>query len=97
MLNLEAFSGRDLQHMRMLLQQMINDSVSATDALSAVNRELSNRMTATPQSDTLSPILGMAVCPACGSLLRPAAPIEGLIRMGCSKCRYSKIIREVVR
>jgi len=94
MLISEAYTGRDLQHMQMLLKQMVSESVSAADALLAINRELSNRMTA-PQANPISSVHEKAVCPTCGSLLRPAAPIEGLIRMGCTKCRYSKIISEV--
>lgn len=93
MLNLGAFSGRDLQHMRTILQKMIDDEVSVADALMGINSALSIRMTTIVTGHDRSS-LGKSVCPFCGSLLSPAAPIEGLVRMGCQKCRYSKIISE---
>jgi len=89
MLSLDAFSGRDLQHMRMLLQQMIEDGVSVSDALSAVNKQMSVRM----EVVTEPPAKHTAVCPSCRSPLI-LLKVDGLPLIICKKCRWSAIMED---
>jgi len=92
MLKLAAYSSADLQKFTNLLHQMeragVSIAVAKKEVLVAIAGE-EKAMLIDPQKTKQKQL-----CPACGSPLLPAAPIEGLVRMGCPKCRYSKIISE---
>lgn len=101
MLNLDAFPGRDLQHLLALLSLAEGAGI---DALRVLREQIEQhirderwiaRKGRTPEQKQArrSPMRHLQPCPTpgCGGVLMPAANDEGLLILGCRACRYSQV------
>jgi len=89
MLISEAYSGKDLQNFRTLLQELLSNGIlSVNEALSLINFELSKKVTYYELPTTKMEI---TKCPHCGYKLI-MAKVDGVLINSCKKCRWSSLV-----
>jgi len=105
MLNLKAYTGKELQNFLAMLNQCETEGVADIRFVRQrineyINTELlKSRVKNRKEYPELRYKVKKIVkgnCPACYSgVLRPVSNDEGLKIMGCPKCRYSEIVKEI--
>jgi len=105
-INFNAYKGKDLQTFLSMLNQFESDGVSDIrfvreriqrhiDGHFAVSRPQKVQDRRERAKMKLPPEIKAELCPSCGRMsLMPAAPLEGLQRVGCKHCGYSAVIGE---
>ena len=94
MIDLSAYNPSHLQSCRAVLVQ----AASALMRLAEVRQAIELRLAPgeePPRPETRVGPPSLPHCPECGGVLLPVANGEGLLIMGCKKCRYSRIEGEV--
>jgi len=82
----EAEGITDLRFVRQQLQRHIDRQFVVAIATKVKGKRTGN----------MPPEIKAELCPSCGrKSLVPAAPLEGLQRVGCKPCGYSAVIGEV--
>ncbi len=82
---MEAFSGKQLQDAKALLEHLQGKGMKSIEqVLSAIEKTSVKPANAQP-----------ILCPHCNHPMVYGPPVERLVRLGCKKCGYSKIIGEV--
>lgn len=96
MLKLDVYPIRDLQNFLALLNQCETKDVTEIRFVRQHIHEFirKNRRNVKVSAKPAKRKNKNIPCPECNSILRKVVNYDGLIIMGCNKCRYSEIIEE---
>ncbi len=82
-MNLDSFSGRDLQNFKAFLRDAIKRELSMQQLLTVVENQVQNGFSTTPAAQTMK-----NVCPYCSSRLVKCGKTNDIY---CKKCRFSRL------
>jgi len=104
MLNFKSYTGRELQNFLAMLNQCETDGVVDIRFVRQrineyINKDLIEKRVKSrkehPELRYKEKRVIKGDCPSCFSgVLKPVSNDEGLVIMGCAKCRYSEIVKE---